>query len=134
MAPEPVYLYGDSARLNQVVGNLLNNACKFTDKGGKIDIVVSREGEQAVITVKDTGIGIDERQIKSIFDMFIQADTSLERSVSGLGIGLTLVKSLVEMHGGTIHVESEFGAGSRFTVHLPFEPRAVSVLQPTQVP
>ena len=102
-----MHLDADPARLAQVVGNLLNNACKFTDKGGHIWLTVEQEGEQAVIRVRDNGIGIAAEQLPRLFEMFAQVDTSLERSRDGLGIGLTLVKTLVEMHGGTVEVRSE---------------------------
>ena len=117
---QPVYLNADPTRLAQVIGNLLNNACKFTDQGGRISLTVEREGEQAVIRVRDSGIGIAADKLPSIFDMFVQVDTSLERSVGGLGIGLTLVKNLVEMHGGTVEAHSNgVGQGSEFVVRLP---------------
>jgi PAS domain S-box-containing protein len=117
---EPVYLNVDPTRLAQVLGNLLNNACKFTDPGGHISLKVERDGEQAVIRVRDSGIGIAADKLSRIFDMFVQIDTSLERSVGGLGIGLTLVKNLVEMHGGTVEVYSTgVGQGSEFVVRLP---------------
>ena len=120
LPPQPMYLNADPTRLAQVVGNLLNNACKFTDKGGRISLTVEREGQQAVIRVRDNGIGIAADQFPRIFDMFTQVDTSLERSVSGLGIGLTLVKNLVEMHDGTVEVHSAgVGQGSEFVVRLP---------------
>jgi CheY-like chemotaxis protein len=116
----PVELHADAARLAQVVGNLLNNACKFTDKGGRIELAVERDGAQAVIRVRDNGIGIAPEQLPRVFGMFTQVDTSLERSRDGLGIGLTLVKSLVEMHGGTVEAKSEgLGRGSEFVVRLP---------------
>jgi len=117
---QPVYLNADPTRLAQVVGNLLNNASKFTDKGGRIWLTVEREGDQAVIRVRDNGVGIAPDQLPRIFEMFMQIDTSLERSVGGLGIGLTLVKNLVEMHGGTVEVHSAgVGQGSEFVVRLP---------------
>lgn len=117
---QPVYLNADPTRLAQVVGNLLNNACKFNDKGGRIWLTVERDGGQAVIRVRDSGIGIAADQLPRIFDLFMQVDTSLERSVSGLGIGLALVKTLVEMHGGTVEVHSEgVGRGSEFVARLP---------------
>jgi PAS domain S-box-containing protein len=117
---QPIYLNADPTRLAQVVGNLLNNACKFTDKGRRISLTVEREGEQAVIRVRDTGIGIATDQLPRIFDLFMQVDTSLERSTSGLGIGLTLVKNLVEKHDGTVEVRSGgIGQGSEFVVRLP---------------
>ncbi len=102
------------------MGNLLNNACKFTIKGGRISLIVEREGEQAVIRVRDNGVGIADDQHSRIFDMFTQVDTTLERSASGLGIGLSLVKNLVEMHDGTVEVHSVgVGQGSEFVVRLP---------------
>ena len=120
LPPLPIYLNADPTRLAQVLGNLLSNACKFTDKGGRISLTVEREGKQAVIQVRDNGIGIAADQLPRIFDMFMQVDTSLERSVSGLGIGLTLAKNLVEMHDGTLEVHSAgAGQGSEFVVRLP---------------
>ena len=117
---QSMHLDADPARLAQVVGNLLNNASKFTDKGGHVWLTIEQEGEQAVIRVKDNGIGIDAENLLRIFEMFAQVDTSLERSRDGLGIGLTLVKTLVEMHGGTVDVRSDgIGRGSEFTVRLP---------------
>ena len=117
---EPIYLDGDPTRLTQVVGNLLSNACKFTEKGGRIELSVEREGEQAVIRVRDSGIGITEDALPSLFNAFTQVDTSLERAQKGLGIGLTLVKNLVEMHDGTVEARSSgLGRGSEFVVHLP---------------
>ncbi len=116
----PIYLNADPTRLAQVVGNLLNNACKFSEKGDGVLLTVERDGTQAVIRVQDAGIGIAAEQLPHIFDMFMQIDTSLERSVSGLGIGLTLVKNLVEMHGGTVEAHSAgLGHGSEFVVRLP---------------
>ena len=117
---EPLTLNADPARLAQVIGNLLNNACKFTDRGGQIHLIAERDGDQAVIRVRDNGIGVTPEQHSAIFDMFTQLDTSLERSRDGLGIGLTLVKTLVEQHGGTVSVSSEgAGRGSEFVVRLP---------------
>jgi CheY-like chemotaxis protein/two-component sensor histidine kinase len=120
LPPEPIYLNGDPVRLAQVVGNLLNNACKFTDKGGQIWLTGEREGDQVVIRVRDSGVGIAAEQLPHIFEMFMQIDTSLERSVSGLGIGLALVKNLVQLHGGTVEVHSAgVGKGTDFEVRLP---------------
>ncbi len=125
LPPQPIHLNADPTRIAQVVGNLLNNACKFTDKGGRISLTVEREGQQAAIRVRDSGIGIAADQLPRIFDMFVQIDTSLERSTSGLGIGLTLVKNLVEMHDGTVEVRSAgVGRGSEFVVHLPISVEA----------
>jgi CheY-like chemotaxis protein len=117
---EPVYLNADPTRLAQVVGNLLNNACKFTDVGGRISLAVQREGAQVAIRVTDNGIGIAAEHLAGIFEMFTQVESSLERSRTGLGIGLTLVKTLVEMHGGTVEAHSDgVGRGSEFVVRLP---------------
>ena len=131
---EPVYLNADPTRLAQIVGNLLNNACKFSDRGGHIWLTVERTEESAgdtekasrglppnvVIRVRDTGIGIAPDQRSCIFDMFTQVDTALERAVTGLGIGLTLVRTLTHMHDGSVDVTSAgIGQGSEFTVRLP---------------
>jgi|CXWL01.1.fsa_nt_gi two-component system CheB/CheR fusion protein len=116
----PIYLKADPTRLTQVVGNLLNNACKFTPNGGSIWVSVECEDKLAVIRVRDKGVGIAEAQLRRIFDLFMQVDTSLERSAGGLGIGLTLVKRLVELHNGTVEVHSAgLGQGSEFVVRLP---------------
>jgi PAS domain S-box-containing protein len=120
LPPQPVYLHGDLVRLTQIISNLLSNACKFTGKGGQIWLTVGCEGKQAVIRVRDTGIGIAADQLFHIFELFTQVDTSLERTQSGLGIGLTLVKNLTEMHGGRVEVHSDgYGRGSEFVVRLP---------------
>jgi PAS domain S-box-containing protein len=123
--PQPIFVNGDPTRLAQVVGNLLSNACKFTEPGGCVRVTVERDGEEAVIRVRDDGIGIAADQIARIFDMFAQVDSSLQRAQSGLGIGLTLVQSLVELHGGTVHAHSGgIGQGSEFVVRLPGLPDA----------
>lgn len=120
---EPVYVDGDPTRLVQVVQNLLHNACKFTGRGGRIALRAAREGDGAVIRVQDNGAGIDPCQLPHVFVMFMQADTSLVRSGGGLGIGLTLVKDLVTLHGGTVEALSAGRAcGSEFIVRLPIAP------------
>ncbi len=120
ISKDPIYLAADSIRLAQVVGNLLNNACKFTPRGGRVHVSVEQLDSQAVVRVRDSGIGIAADQLPGIFEMFSQVDTSLERTRQGLGIGLNLVKTLVEMHGGTVEAQSEGeGRGSVFTVCLP---------------
>jgi PAS domain S-box-containing protein len=120
LPPGPVFLTADPARLAQVVGNLLNNACKFTDPGGQVWLTVLHEGPEVIIRVRDNGIGIADEQLPHLFQMFTQVDTSLERTRDGLGIGLTLVKALSEMHGGRVAVRSEgLGRGSEFEVRLP---------------
>jgi signal transduction histidine kinase len=116
---EAVYLDGDSVRLSQVVGNLLDNACKYTKPGGRITVTGGRQGHQAVVKVTDNGIGIPPDMLARVFEMFTQVDRS-ERSRDGLGIGLTLVKRLVEMHDGTVVALSEGPSrGSEFVVSLP---------------
>ena len=120
MPDAPMQLSADPARLAQVIGNLLNNASKFTDKGGHVWLMVEKDGHEAVIRVRDNGIGIAQEHIPGLWEMFAQVDTSLERSRGGLGIGLTLVKTLVEMHGGTVEAQSDgLMRGSEFTVRLP---------------
>jgi CheY-like chemotaxis protein len=117
---EPIYLHADGARLAQVFGNLLNNSCKYTGPNGTITLSAKRVDDELSVTVKDNGSGIPRDKIESIFDMFMQVDRSSERSQEGLGIGLTLVKRLVEMHGGSIEARSDGeGQGSEFIVRLP---------------
>ncbi len=116
----PVWLDGDPTRLAQIVANLLNNAAKYTDRGGRIALVADREGEEAVVRVRDNGIGMSAEMLPRVFDLFAQADRSLDRSQGGLGIGLTLVRSLVQLHEGTVCAESRGpGQGSEFIVRLP---------------
>ena len=120
LPPEPVYLDADLTRLAQVFNNLLSNSAKYTENGGRIRLSAQRQGEQIVVSVQDTGIGIPADALPSVFDMFAQVDRSVERSTGGLGIGLALVKGLVEKHGGTVTAASEGqGKGSTFTVTLP---------------
>lgn len=117
---EPVWLHADPLRLVQVFGNLINNACKFTEPGGRIALSAQVEGDEVAVMLQDSGIGIPADQLAAIFEMFIQVDQSLHRHHGGLGIGLTLVRQLVEMHGGTVQVSSEGeGRGSVFVVRLP---------------
>lgn len=118
--PEPLSVYADPTRLSQVLANLLNNAAKYTEEGGAIFLEVEREGDQAVIRVRDTGIGIPAALLPHVFDLFVQADRSLDRSQGGLGIGLTLVRRLVELHGGEVSASSPGPRqGSEFVVRLP---------------
>jgi PAS domain S-box-containing protein len=118
--PEPMQVEGDPTRLEQIVTNLLNNAVKYTEPGGQITVTLTREVDQAILRVRDSGIGITPEMQQNIFDLFVQADHSLDRALGGLGIGLTLVRSLVELHGGTISVFSGgLGRGSEFVVRLP---------------
>ena len=120
LPPQPVFLEADPIRLAQVFCNLLNNACKFTESGGQISLTAEGKGDEVVIFVKDTGVGIAPDKIDAIFEMFSQVDRTLERSHGGLGIGLSLAKRLVELHGGRIGVRSDgVGKGSEFSVRLP---------------
>ncbi len=120
LPPEPIVVDADITRLAQVFANLLNNAAKYMDRGGEIFLKAEHEGDKVVVTIKDQGIGIASDQINRIFQMFTQVDGSLEKAQGGLGIGLTLVRRLTEMHGGTIVAQSEgIGKGSQFVVRLP---------------
>lgn len=117
---EPLRVEGDPVRLTQVVSNLLINAAKYTPDGGRIWLSVAREHDEAVIRVRDSGEGMAPPLLAKVFDPFTQADRTLDRSQGGLGIGLTIVKELVELHGGWIEAKSEgLGKGSEFTVWLP---------------
>jgi PAS domain S-box-containing protein len=123
----PVYLNADLVRLSQVFANLLNNAAKYTPPGGQIRLTVKPAGASVEVSVRDSGIGISADMLPRIFDMFAQVNSSLERAQGGLGIGLTLVKTLAEMHGGRVEVISDgLGKGSQFTVHLPVIPTMAS--------
>ncbi len=120
---EPIWLDADPTRLEQVLANLLNNAAKYTDPGGRISIHAERDQDELVLRIRDTGIGIAPEILPRLFDLFLQADRSLDRAQGGLGIGLTLVRRLVEMHGGTVQASSPgLGQGSEFTIRLPLLP------------
>ncbi|MBC8119642.1 MAG: response regulator [Burkholderiaceae bacterium] len=120
--PQPIYLNGDLTRLAQALSNLLSNASRYTERAGSIYLTIAREGGQAVIKIKDTGIGIAAEQLPLVFDMFNRLDSPGEHSQSGLGIGLTVVKNLIEMHGGTVVAYSAgLGQGCEFVVRLPVE-------------
>ena len=119
----PLFIHGDATRLTQVFSNLLNNAAKYSDPGGTVTFAVAHEGDETVIRVQDTGVGMSADLVERAFDLFTQAEQSPDRSQGGLGIGLTLVKRLVTMHGGTVMAESDGpGRGSTFTVRLPLLP------------
>jgi two-component system CheB/CheR fusion protein len=117
---DPVRLEADPTRLEQVIANLLNNAAKYTMPGGHIQVQAAQEGNEAVVRVRDNGIGVPPDVLDRVFEPFVQSEGSLARSEGGLGIGLTLVRSLVEMHGGRVEAHSPgLGQGSEFVVRLP---------------
>lgn len=130
LPPEPLRVVGDATRLEQVFGNLLQNAAKYTPEGGEITVTAVRADgaaaqPEAVVRIKDNGIGISAEMLPRVFDLFSQADRSLAHSQGGLGIGLSLVRSLVELHGGRVAAESNgLGKGSEFAVYLPLEAAA----------
>src|SRR5690349_953454 len=110
----------DAVRLSQAIANLLTNAAKYTEKAGQIFVTVAAEGDQAVLRVRDQGVGIEPELLPRIFDLFVQGERALARSQGGLGIGLALVKRLVELHGGTVIASSEGrGKGSEFVIRIP---------------
>jgi CheY-like chemotaxis protein/anti-sigma regulatory factor (Ser/Thr protein kinase) len=127
----PIVVRGDFARLSQVIGNLLNNAAKYTEPGGSIDVTLAREGREAVFRVRDNGMGIPRQALGSVFEPFTQLEQTLDRAQGGLGIGLTLVRRLVELQGGSVAAHSDGrGRGSEFVVRVP----AVDVLQTPDAP
>ncbi len=118
--PRPMMIHGDATRLQQIQANLLTNAIKYTPPGGKISLRVFPEGEEIVLSVLDTGEGIPADMLECVFDLFVQARATLDRSDGGMGVGLTLVKQLVELHGGTVSAHSDGpGKGTEFVVRLP---------------
>ncbi len=115
-----IIIDADPVRIRQIIENLFHNALKFTESGGKVSITVTEEDKRAVIRLKDSGIGIDPRFIPALFEPFIQADKSLDRRNSGLGLGLSIVKGIAELHGGSVNAYSEgLGKGSEFVLSLP---------------
>jgi len=124
---QPVIVAGNAGRLEQVLTNLLDNASKYSDPGTRIDVALRTTGDRVELSVRDHGIGIDAATLASVFELFAQAETSLDRARGGLGIGLTLVKTLVELHGGSIVAASPgLGHGTTMTVQLPLRPGAVA--------
>ena len=120
---QPIFLDADPVRLTQVFSNLFNNACQYTEPGGRIWLTAERQDNEVVLVVRDSGIGMPADQLDGIFEMFAQVDDESERPRRGLGIGLTLVRRLVQLHGGTVTARSEGrGLGSEFEVRLP-DPR-----------
>ena len=133
---DPITVEGDAVRLTQVIANLLNNAAKYMDPGGQIWLTASREGAEAVISVRDCGIGIDAHMLTQVFDMFTQAERDRQHAQGGLGIGLALAKQLIEMHRGRIEARSQGRhQGSEFVVRLPLAPQQLPAIKddlPTQ--
>ena len=126
LEPEPLWVEGDETRLAQVVGNLLMNAAKFTPSGGTVEVSVRATGDRAEVRVRDTGVGLVPEALDRIFDLFSQEDAPLDCQQGRLGLGLTLVKRLVELHGGTVEARSAGrGCGSEFVVRLPLVPPAL---------
>ena len=126
MPSQPMALHADASRLAQVISNLLNNAAKYTERGGRITLAASSANGTVSISVADTGMGIPSEMLHRIFEVFTQGEQSKVGPHGGLGIGLTLVKQLVELHGGTIRVHSDGpGKGSEFVVNLPIAPESV---------
>lgn len=119
LSPEPIWLFADAARLEQVIVNLLTNAAKFTDVSGQIWLTSRQEDGQAVLRVRDTGVGIAPELLPHIFELFTQSERSLDRSQGGLGIGLALVQGIVQMHQGRVEVSSTLGQGTEVVVYLP---------------
>jgi signal transduction histidine kinase len=135
LCPGPVWVEGDATRLAQVLGNLLANAGKFTDSGGRVTVRLRREEalRRAVVSVTDTGIGIEPGMLGKVFESFAQADRSIERSRGGLGLGLALVKGLVELHGGGVAVASAgLGCGAEFTFWMPLATTTAAAARPEQ--
>ncbi|HZX77988.1 ATP-binding protein [Lysobacter sp.] len=131
MPARAVTITGDPARIEQVVLNLVGNAIKYTDPGGRIGVQVAIDGDTATLRVRDNGIGMSGEMLERVFDLFSQAERGLARSQGGLGVGLTIVRRLVELHGGTVDARSEGpGLGSEFLVRLPLAPAARTVVAP----
>lgn len=129
LPPRPLYVEGDDVRLTQVLDNLLSNANKYTPDGGHIWVTVREGQREAIVSVRDSGIGIAEDELPGVFELFAQVDPGIDRARGGLGIGLSLVKRLVEMHGGRVEAHSDgHGKGSEFIVYLPLLPRDIQSL------
>ena len=130
LSSQPIWLHADPSRLEQIVVNLLTNAAKYTPDGGRICLSVERSGNECVLRVRDTGVGIAPDLLPRVFDLFTQAERSLDRSQGGLGIGLAVVQRLVELHGGRVAAHSSLGHGSEFVVHLPVVVPSVAAAAP----
>ena len=130
---QPIWLHADAARLEQILVNLLANAAKYTEHGGHIWLSVEQQGDECVLRVRDTGIGIPPELLPRVFDLFTQSEQSLARSQGGLGIGLALVRRLVEMHQGRVEAHSTLGQGSEFVVTLPVVPASGATVSEREV-
>jgi PAS domain S-box-containing protein len=135
MSNQEMPLFADPTRIEQVIVNLLTNAAKYTPEGGEISVKAYPENEQAVIKVKDSGVGIPREMLARVFELFIQVDPTIDRAAGGLGIGLTVVRHLTEMHGGTVSAASDgLGKGSEFSIHLPLSSVRGAATAPTAAP
>ena len=135
IANQEMPLFADPTRIEQVIVNLLTNAAKYTPEGGDISVKAYPENEHAVIKVKDTGVGIPREMLTRVFELFTQVEPTLDRAQGGLGIGLTVVRHLTEMHGGTVSATSEgLGKGSEFSVRLPLSAIRGAAAAPTAAP
>ena len=135
LPPEPIWLEADALRLAQVLTNLLDNAAKYTPEKGQIQLRTWRENDQLLVSVRDTGIGIPRERLDSVFNLFEQLGSSLDPSAHGLGVGLSLVRGVVELHGGSIVAASEgVGTGSEFTLRLPLSPKPLTAAVPSEPP
>ena len=133
LPPDPLYVEADVTRLVQIFNNLLNNASKYTERGGNLSLTLRSEGGEAIVSVADDGMGIPQQLLSEVFEMFTQVDRTLDRSRTGLGIGLSIVKRLVAMHGGRVEAYSDgLGTGSRFLVYLPLTNGGTEVLETDQ--
>ncbi len=129
--PNPIAMSADPVRLEQAIVALLSNAVKFTDRGGRIELRIGREQGEAVVRVRDTGVGLEPAMLSRAFEMFAQGDQGLARTAGGLGIGLTLARNLIRLHGGTLEARSEgAGKGSEFVVRLPITPAVPEMPEP----
>jgi signal transduction histidine kinase len=136
-APEPVWVTGDEIRLKQVVVNLVDNAIKYTPAGGRIEVSLGAQNDQAVLRVADNGIGIPAESLSLVFERFYRADKARSRESGGTGLGLAIVKAICTAHHGTVSVESGENKGSTFTVHLPLlqmSAREATLLQSASAP
>jgi signal transduction histidine kinase/CheY-like chemotaxis protein len=131
LGSEPAWLHADATRIEQVIVNLLTNAAKYTNDGGRIRVSIEQAGGDSVLRVADSGVGIAPQLLPIIFDLFTQAERSLDRSQGGLGIGLTIVQRVVEMHGGKVEaISAGLGHGSEFVVRLPSAPSMAGTFHP----